>query len=61
MLPAQTDVLIVGAGSTGLALAVSMQQAGIDHVLVDKLSAGLKTSRAGVIHAHALKALDTDR
>jgi 2-polyprenyl-6-methoxyphenol hydroxylase-like FAD-dependent oxidoreductase len=57
-LPAQTDVLIVGAGPTGLALAIALQQAGIDHVLVDKLPAGLNTSRAGVIHAHTLEMLE---
>ena len=58
-LPAQTDVLIAGAGPTGLALAVSMQQAGIKHVLVDKLPEGLNTSRAGVIHAHTLEVLES--
>ena len=29
MLPTETDVLIVGAGPTGLALAATLQQAGI--------------------------------
>jgi 2-polyprenyl-6-methoxyphenol hydroxylase-like FAD-dependent oxidoreductase len=58
MLPSTTDVLIVGAGPTGLALAVSLQQAGIDHVLIDKLAAGQNTSRAAVIHAHTLDVLD---
>jgi 2-polyprenyl-6-methoxyphenol hydroxylase-like FAD-dependent oxidoreductase len=59
MTTSQTDVLIVGAGPTGLALAIALQQVGIDHVLVDKLPAGLNTSRAGVIHAHTLEVLDT--
>jgi len=58
MLPATTDVLIVGAGPTGLALAVSLQRAGIEHVLIDKLAAGQNTSRAAVIHAHTLDMLD---
>jgi 2-polyprenyl-6-methoxyphenol hydroxylase-like FAD-dependent oxidoreductase len=58
MLPSTTDVLIVGAGPTGLALAVSLQQAGIEHVLIDKLAAGQNTSRAAVIHAHTLDMLD---
>lgn len=31
----RTDVLIVGAGPTGLALATALQQAGIDHLLID--------------------------
>ena len=51
-------VLIVGAGPTGLALAISLAQAGVDHVLIDKLDAGQNTSRAAVVHAHTLEALD---
>lgn len=58
MLPQHTKVLIVGAGPTGLALAISLQQAGVDHVLIDKLAAGLNTSRAAVIHAHTLEMLE---
>lgn len=57
-LPNETDVLIVGAGPTGMALAIALQQEGIDHVLMDKLPEGLNTSRAGVIHAHTLEELD---
>lgn len=53
-----TDVLIVGAGPTGLALATSLAQAGIAHTVVDKLPTGLNTSRAAVIHAHTLEALE---
>lgn len=58
-IPLQTDVLIAGAGPTGLALAISLQQAGIGHLIVDKLAQGLNTSRAAVIHAHTLDVLDT--
>ena len=57
MLPTDTDVLIVGAGPTGLALAIALQQAGIRHVIIDKLSQGQNTSRAAVIHAHTLETL----
>lgn len=56
-LPASTDVLIVGAGPTGLALAIALAKAGIDHVLIDRLEAGQNTSRAAVVHAHTLEAL----
>lgn len=56
-LPARTDVLVIGAGPTGLALSISLRQAGIDHVLVDRLAEGQNTSRAAVIHAHTLEAL----
>lgn len=57
-LPARTDVLIVGAGPTGLTLAASLAQAGVDFLLVDRLSEGQTTSRAAVVHAHTLEALD---
>ncbi|MCW5693764.1 MAG: FAD-dependent monooxygenase [Pseudolabrys sp.] len=56
-LPAQTDVLVVGAGPTGLALSIALRQAGVDHVVVDKLASGQNTSRAAVIHAHTLDVL----
>src|SRR5262245_34470018 len=59
MLPNETDVLIVGAGPTGLALATTLQQAGVRHVLIDKLAEGQNTSRAAVVHAHTLEMLDT--
>lgn len=58
MLRPTTDVLIVGAGPTGLALAITLQRAGIDYVLIDKLAVGHNTSRAAVIHAHTLDVLD---
>jgi 2-polyprenyl-6-methoxyphenol hydroxylase-like FAD-dependent oxidoreductase len=54
-----TDVLIVGAGPTGLALSIGLTQAGVDHIIVDKLAQGLNTSRAGVIHAQTLESLST--
>ncbi|HEU0098797.1 MAG TPA: FAD-dependent monooxygenase [Allosphingosinicella sp.] len=57
MLPAKTDVLIVGAGPTGLALAVALRQAGVDHVLIEALPEAQALSRAAVIHAHTLEAL----
>ena len=58
MLPTRTDVVIVGAGPTGLALAIALQQAGVDHLLIDKLADGQSTSRAAVLHAHTLDALE---
>ena len=53
-----TDVLIVGAGPTGLALATTLARSGIQPLIVDKLTAGQNTSRAAVIHAHTLEVLD---
>jgi len=54
-----TDVLIVGAGPTGLALATTLSRSGINHVIVDKLATGQNTSRAAVIHAHTLEVLES--
>ncbi|MFD7262021.1 FAD-dependent oxidoreductase [Streptomyces sp. NPDC059874] len=57
-LPATTDVAIVGAGPTGLSLAVTLAEAGIDFVLLDRLAEGANTSRAAVVHARTLEVLD---
>jgi 2-polyprenyl-6-methoxyphenol hydroxylase-like FAD-dependent oxidoreductase len=56
---AQTEILIVGAGPTGMALSIALHQAGVDHLLIDRLSEGQNTSRAGVIHAQTLDSLAT--
>jgi 2-polyprenyl-6-methoxyphenol hydroxylase-like FAD-dependent oxidoreductase len=58
MLPDTTDVLVIGAGPTGLALSIALHQAGVDHALVDRLAEGLNTSRAGVVHAQTLETLE---
>jgi 2-polyprenyl-6-methoxyphenol hydroxylase-like FAD-dependent oxidoreductase len=58
MLPVLTDVLIVGAGPTGLALAAALQKGGVDHLLIDALNEGCSTSRAAVVHAHTLEMLE---
>ena len=58
MIESRTDVLIVGAGPTGLALALALQQANVQPMVVDALPAGLNTSRAAVVHAHTLEMLD---
>src|SRR5690606_15735055 len=52
-----TDVLIIGAGPTGLALSVALHQRGVRHLLIDRLQQGQNTSRAGVIHAQTLESL----
>ena len=53
-----TDVLIVGAGPTGLALATMLMRSGITPMIVEKLTTGQNTSRAAVIHAHTLEVLE---
>jgi len=53
-----TDVLIVGAGPTGLTLSLVLQRAGVSSLILDKLETGQNTSRAAVIHAHTLEVLE---
>src|SRR5574342_1262596 len=50
-LPATTDVVIVGAGPTGLVLGCLLAANGVSFVLVDRLAAGDHTWRAAVVHA----------
>ncbi|MGW5785888.1 FAD-dependent oxidoreductase [Streptomyces sp. NPDC003757] len=57
-LPARTGVAIVGAGPTGLALALTLATEGVDFVLLDRLTEGANTSRAAVVHARTLEVLD---
>ncbi|MGW6707665.1 FAD-dependent oxidoreductase [Streptomyces sp. NPDC054956] len=57
-LPATTHVAIVGAGPTGLALALTLAKAGVDFVLLDRQAEGANTSRAAVVHARTLEVLD---
>ncbi|MBU2666197.1 FAD-dependent monooxygenase [Actinoplanes bogorensis] len=52
------DVVIVGAGPTGLTLSAALKARGIDHVLLDAAAQGANTSRAAVIHARTLEVLD---
>jgi 2-polyprenyl-6-methoxyphenol hydroxylase-like FAD-dependent oxidoreductase len=56
-----TDVLIDGAVPTGLVLAIALQQAGVKHVLIDKLARGQSAWRAAVIRAHTLEVLDASQ
>jgi 2-polyprenyl-6-methoxyphenol hydroxylase-like FAD-dependent oxidoreductase len=52
------DVLIIGAGPTGLTLAAELQRRGVAHAIVDKAQAGANTSRAAVVHARTLEVLE---
>lgn len=53
-----TDVLVVGAGPTGLTLAAALLDRGIRAVLVDKMAAGANTSRAAAVNARTLEVLE---
>lgn len=59
-MPNSTTVLIVGAGPSGLVTALSLIHHGVkDFVVVDAVERGENTSRALVVHAATLEALDT--
>jgi 2-polyprenyl-6-methoxyphenol hydroxylase-like FAD-dependent oxidoreductase len=54
----RTDVLIVGAGPSGLTLACGLARAGVSLHLIDKLSERLPHSRALVVHLRSLEIFD---
>ncbi|MFI6509917.1 FAD-dependent oxidoreductase [Streptosporangium sp. NPDC050855] len=58
MLPVTTDVLVIGAGPTGLVVAAALAAHGIGVTVVDDQAAGDNTSRAAVIHARTLEVLE---
>jgi 2-polyprenyl-6-methoxyphenol hydroxylase-like FAD-dependent oxidoreductase len=53
-----TDVLIVGAGPSGLTLAASLVKAGVATSVVDRQAEGANTSRAAVVNARTLEVLE---
>jgi 2-polyprenyl-6-methoxyphenol hydroxylase-like FAD-dependent oxidoreductase len=53
-----TDVLVVGAGPSGLTLAASLVKKGVATTVVDRQAAGANTSRAAVVNARTLEVLD---
>ena len=58
ILPKNADVIVVGAGPTGLTLACTLRAANLDVLVLDKIAEGANTSRAAVIHARTLEVLD---
>jgi 2-polyprenyl-6-methoxyphenol hydroxylase-like FAD-dependent oxidoreductase len=58
MTSASMDVLIVGAGPTGLTVAISLLSQGRDVTIVDKLEEGANTSRAAVVYPGTLEGLN---
>lgn len=57
-LPERTDVVIVGAGPTGLSLACALAARGVAFVIVDRAAEGGHTSRAAVVHTRTLEVLE---
>ncbi len=53
-----TDVLVVGAGPSGLTLAASLVNKGVATSVVDRQAAGANTSRAAVVNARTLEVLE---
>ncbi|GAB2681074.1 FAD-dependent oxidoreductase [Kribbella swartbergensis] len=58
MTPKSAEVVVVGAGPVGLAVAAGLRLRGHSVVVVDKQAEGSNTSRASVIHARTLELLD---
>src|SRR5258708_1977356 len=52
------DVLVVGAGPSGLTLAASLVKRGIATTVVDRQPAGANTSRAAVVNSRTLEVLE---
>jgi 2-polyprenyl-6-methoxyphenol hydroxylase-like FAD-dependent oxidoreductase len=57
-IPNAVDVLIIGAGPTGLTLAGELRRQGLNALAIDKHSEGANTSRAAVVHARTLEILE---
>jgi 2-polyprenyl-6-methoxyphenol hydroxylase-like FAD-dependent oxidoreductase len=56
-IPGEADILVVGAGPTGLALATELKRLGADPLVIDRQLEGANTSRACVVHARTLEVL----
>lgn len=56
--PFDTDVLVVGAGPTGLTLAAALVARGVRATVIDRQAEGANTSRAAVVHARTLEVLE---
>jgi 2-polyprenyl-6-methoxyphenol hydroxylase-like FAD-dependent oxidoreductase len=52
------DVLVVGAGPTGLTLAIELRRRGVDVLLVDALEAPQHWDRATVVHPRSLEVFE---
>lgn len=51
----ENEVLIVGAGPTGLALAIGLEKQGVPFRIIEQNDEPGKTSRAMVVHARTLE------
>lgn len=58
-LPGTTDVLVVGAGPTGLTLAALLRTAGLDVVVAERAPRRSSEARASLLHSRGLEVLAT--
>lgn len=56
-MPTEREILIVGAGPTGLAMGLFLQNQGIPFRIIDKKSESSKHSKAIAVHARTLEVL----
>jgi 2-polyprenyl-6-methoxyphenol hydroxylase-like FAD-dependent oxidoreductase len=55
MVMEAADVVIVGAGPTGLTAAVRLARLGVPHLILDAAAAPTQTSKAALVHASTLE------
>lgn len=58
-LPGEVQVLIAGAGPTGLTLGLTLQHLGVPYLIVDPELAPTRESRANIMHAGSLERFHT--
>jgi 2-polyprenyl-6-methoxyphenol hydroxylase-like FAD-dependent oxidoreductase len=54
----EAQILITGAGPSGLALAAELSRRGVTPLIIDRQAAGANTSRACVVHARTMEVLE---
>lgn len=52
-----TEVVVVGAGPTGLTAAIRLAELGVPHVVLDAAAEPTRTSKAALVHASTLELL----
>ena len=58
-IPTSTDVLVVGAGPTGLLLAAELERRDVSCLLIDVLDAPRGWDRATVVHPRSMEIFES--